>query len=244
MRWMLISGLCVGAVFAGPPSGTVQSTRLYTPPDPAARGGIRGTTDTAVEAVFAIPIHDPSKVYRAELSGGGREFSFRGLPVGKYDLLVLCADRFYEGFTLTRESDTLTDRDRAAIKETIGRAVPFFDTKQIHRVAGTTGSAGNARCVLQELRTGLILAQSAEELKNTQIRSLKLAWLEDVGATGWQLINTRELVRQEVTGAMPKGILPHQHDPRLGNIRVTDDIKDLGPLLLPPPPAGRYAPSR
>ncbi len=114
----------------------------------------------------------------------------------------------------------------------MGRAVPFFDTKKIHRVAGTTGTAGKARCVLQEVRTGLILAQSAEELKNTQIRSLKLAWLEDVGATGWQLINSRELVRQEVTGAMPKGILPHEFRAALGGIRVTDGIKNLGLVEL------------
>src|SRR5262249_22046291 len=137
-----------------------------------------------------------------------------------------------EGFTLARDEDSLTTKDRDAIKQTIGRAVPFFDTKEIHRCAGVTGAAGRARCVLQELRTRKILAQSGEELKGYQIRSIKLAWLEDGGGAGGQLINTRELVRQEVAPGMRGGVLPHHYNPQLGDIRVTDEMKDLGSLNL------------
>jgi hypothetical protein len=233
-RWCWIFFLAT-RVWAGQSSGTVQSTRLYTPPDPAAHGGIHATLvapKAPLQAVFAMPPQDTSKVYKGEVIAGGKEFLFRGLPVGKYDLMLVYEDSFYEGFTLTREPDSLTDRDRTGIKATVGRAVPFFDTKEIHRVAGTTGSEGKARCVLQELRTKLILNQNGDELKGYQIRSLKLAWLEDVGPTGWQLINTRELLRQEVAPGMRKGVLPHQYNSQLGNIRVTDETKDLGTLNL------------
>jgi hypothetical protein len=171
-------------------------------------------------------------LYRGEVRGEGKEFLFRGLPVGKYDLMLLYEDGFYEGFTLTREADTLTSQDRAHIQETISRATPFFDTKEIHRSAGTTGREGKARCVLQELRTKTIITQAFTELKNTQIRSLKLACLEDVGKTGWQLVNTREIVRQEVGPRDRKGLLPHHFNPQLSGIRVTDQIKDLGNVNL------------
>lgn len=223
-----------GVLLAGTPSGTVQSTRLYTAPDPTAAGGIRGRVllpNAPLEDAFAVPQHDWSKVYRAELRADRKEFLFRGLPVGKYDLMLLFADEFYEGFTLTRDVDTLTDEDRRGIRETISRAVPFFDTKEVHRLAGSSGRDGRARGVMQELRTGLIITQAAEELKDTQIRSIKLVWLHQVGP-GWQLVNTRELVRQEVAGPMRKGVLPHHYRARLGEIRVTDSVRDLGTLNL------------
>jgi len=237
MSWRALSllWLLTVTVAADEKSGTVQSSRLYSAPDSAAAGGIRGRLvlpNAPLRGAFAMLTHNPRQLYRAELLGDGKEFLFRGLAVGKYDLMLLYEDGFYEGFALTREDDTLTTQDRAHIQATIGRATPFFDTKEIHRCAGTTGREGKARCVLQELRTKTILTQAATEIKNSQIRSLKLAWLEDVGATGWQLVNTREIVRQEVGPRDRKGVLPHHFNPQLSKIRVTDQIKDLGNLNL------------
>ncbi len=238
MRILLLTLLIPGLALAGERSGTVQSTRLYTPPDPNATGGIRATVkfpDKPLAQVFALPPQDVTRVYRGAVGADGRSFTFHGLPVGKYDLVVLYEDGFYEGLTLTRDADQLTDRDRELIATVITRAVPFFDTKAIQRCAGTTGADGKARCVLQELRTKKILAQSAEELKGYQIRSIKLAWLEDVGIVGWQLVNTREIVRQEVAPGARKGVLPHYYRTELGDIRVIDAMKDLGPLNLQGP---------
>jgi hypothetical protein len=187
--------------------------------------------------VFAMPTADYQKVYKGHVSAGGKAFQFTGLPVGKYDLLLLYEDGFYEGFTLTRDPDTLTTSDRESIKLAISRAVPFFDTKAVHRSAGTPGQEGKARCVLQELRTRLILTQNADELKGYQIRSLKLVLMQDVGK-GWQMVETREIVRTEVAPTMRKGILPHHYNPILSGIRVTDEIKDLDALNLDQQPPG------
>jgi hypothetical protein len=220
---------------AGETSGTVQSTRLYTAPDPAAPGGLRATLShpaTPLLQVFALPPADTAKVYKGAVTGDGRSFSFQGLPVDRYDLVLLYEDAVYEGLTLQRDDDTLTPRDRELIKTVINRAVPFFDTKAIHRSAGTTGSEGRARCFLQELRTRLILNQNGDELKGYQIRSIKLAWLQDVGKVGWQLVGTREIVRDEVAPQERKGVLAHYYRPSLGGLRVTDTVKDLGPLNL------------
>jgi hypothetical protein len=217
-------------------TGTIQSTALYTPPDPAAGGGIAGRLALQSEPllkVFALPTDDPRKVYKGEVRENGRAFAFAGLPTAKYDLVLLFAEQFYEGLTLTREPDTLTERDRQAIRQTVMASEPFFDTKEIHRCAGTTGREGKARCTLQNVRTREVTLQDGTVHPEIQIRSLRLALLEDVGSAGWHLVRTREIVRTEVIRAERKGVLPGRYSAKLGGIRVVETVKDLGQLTLP-----------
>ncbi len=219
-------------------TGTEQSSQLYTDMDPTSGGGIQGeiiAPDQTIVAIFATPQEAWEKVYRGEVGGDkGRFFRFTGLPLGKYDVLVVFANRFYEGLTLNRdgaEKPPLTTKDQAQIAETINQSTPFFDTKKIHRAEGYTGHAGQARCVLQDLRTRPTTLQSGAVRADIQIRSLKLALLEDVNI-GWSLENTREFLRQEVAGTEFRGLLPHQYSPRLNSIRVIDSVKDLGKISL------------
>ena len=236
-RLLFLAILCMGplAAWAGKGTGTEQSTKLYTPPDPASGGGIEGriaAPDKAIAGIFAMPQDDYKRVYRGDTDGDGRAFHFAGLPPGKYDLVVLYTDGFYEGLTLSREADSLTAGDQKAIEAAIAKSTPFFDTKKIHRCEGVTGHAGYARCVLQEVRTRPVTLQSAEVRTDIQVRSLKLALPEDVGSMGWSLVNTREIVRQEVTSSEMKGLLPHHFRAKLGGIRVIDSVKALGTLSL------------
>jgi hypothetical protein len=219
-------------------TGTEQSSKLYTDSDPASGGGLQGeiiAPDQTIRAIFATPQEAWENVYRGEVLGEqGRSFRFTGLPIGKYDLVVVFENRFYEGLTLNRngaEKPPLTTKDQTQIAETINKSTPFFDTKKIHRVEGYTGRAGQARCVLQDLRTRPTTLQSGDVRGDIQIRSLKLALLEDVNI-GWSLENTREFLRQEVAGSEFRGLLPHQYSPRLSNIRVIDSVKDLGKISL------------
>lgn len=214
-------------------TGTKQSSRLYTEPDPSAAGGLtfRPTSPSGdLVAAFAVPQLQVKAVYKAEIEND--TVRFRGLPAAKYDVLVLCKNGFYEGFRLTRDEDTLTPEDRKSIEAAIRRAVQFFDTKEIHRLEGFTGQAGQATSVLQELRTKPVTLQDASVRSDIQIRSLKLVYLEDVGAVGWQLLTTRELVRTEVAGHERRGLLPHRFCPALGGVRVTDAVRDLGEVDL------------
>ena len=231
----LLGAMMATAVFAGQITGTAQSSRLYTAPDPSASGGIHARVaapDKPASDVFAVSQQDYLKVYRGTLSEKGREIAFNGLPVGKYDLLVVYPDEFYEGMVLSREPDTLTEKDRQSIQKTIESSVPFFDTKKIHRSSGTTGKEGKSRCVLQEVRTRPVTLQDGSVRPDIQVRSLKLALVEDVGTVGWQLGKTREIIRQEVGPKDVKGVLPHRYAEALGGIRVTDAVKDLGELRL------------
>ena len=223
------------SLLAGKVTGTQQSSRLYTKSDPAARGGIHAKLvafTKPVQQVFAINNGNPKLVYQGTVSEDGKEIQFTGLPAAIYDLVLVAADRFYEGCRLARDPDTLTDRDRQLIAFTINKSVPFFDTKKIHRCEGTTGRNGKVRCILQEVRTHPVMLQSAVERTDIQIRSIKLAFLEDVGEIGWQMVKTREILRTEVGPQDMKGILPHCYQPVLGGIRVVDTDKDLGELNL------------
>jgi hypothetical protein len=220
---------------AGKVTGTQQSSRLYTKSDPAMPGGLHAKLvafATPVQQVFAIDNGNPKLVYQGTVSEDGKEIRFTGLPVAIYDLVLVAPDRFYEGCRLTRDPDTLTDRDRQAIASTINKSVPFFDTKKIHRCEGITGRNGKVRCVLQEMRTRPVTLQDATVRTDIQVRSIKLAFLEDVGEIGWQMVQTREIVRTEVGPRDLKGLLPHCYLPVLGDIRVVDTDKDLGELNL------------
>ncbi len=222
------------AASAGTATKTVQSTRLYTAPDASALGGIQGRirSSSAPDGVYAMPQLDQTRVYRAELGPDGRAFAFSGLPVGKYDLVVVCRGSFREGLTLSRGDSTLTPQDLKLIEKTIMESGPFFDRKEIHRASGATGREGRAQCVLQEVRTRPVTLQSAEVRSDIQVRSLKLASLEDVGAVGWHLVRTREIARIEVGPGDPKGVIRHAFSEKLTGIRVADAVKDIGELNL------------
>ena len=220
---------------AGEVTKTRQSNRLYTPSDPSAKGGIHGRVKGEQQLLceaFAVPADNIKLVYRGVVSENGHEFSFAGLPVAKYDLLLVSRSRFYEGFKLTPDADSLTARDRKMIEAIIMKSVPFFNLKKIHRCEGTIGSSGVARCVLQEARTLPVTLQNAVVRTDIQVRSIKLACLEDIGTTGWQLVNTREIIRMEVGPDDVKGILPHTYLPAVSQIRVVDEIKELGEIEL------------
>lgn len=251
IRYLIVAGMVfglAGALFAGKIAGSRQSSRLYTAPDPALPGGIRGQVagnSAALLDVFAIPTDNQLKfVYQGELAADGTGFSFAGLPVAKYDLLIVCGDRFYEGLTLGADQSTLTPNDLQLIETMLKKSVPFFNEKKTHRIVGATGRAGKARGVVQWVRTLPITLQSAVVLTNIQVRSIKLAFVEDVGEIGWQLVETREIIRTEVGPDDTKGILPHTYCAALNGIRVVDEIKDLGTINLtatpgPGQPAGK-----
>lgn len=231
----LASTLAASLAMAGPVTGTKQSTRLYTPPDPSARGGITlrlPTSAPALRAAIAVPTLSREYAYLGRIDPRGHSVDFSGLPTDRYDLLLVFDDWFAEGILLSRDPDTLNDADRRAIRETVDRSVPFFDTKVLHRCEGVGGKGGRAAAVLQEVRTRPITLQDASVRTDIQVRSLKLALFEEVGP-GWHLVRTRELLRQEVGPGETKGALRHVFVPSLQGIRVMDSVRELGEIQLP-----------
>lgn len=221
---------------AGEATDTKQSKALYSTLDKNSDNGIRGSITSPnkpIQFVFASSQGNYKNLYKATIKGAKKQcFRIQGLPVGKYDLIVIYRDELYEGLTLNRGLEsTLDDEDLASIEVILKDSTPFFNKKKLHRVKGSN-DRHKARGVLQEIRTLPVTLQSAEVRKDIQIRSIKLALLKDTGI-GWALMETREIVRQEVVKKNEHtGFLPHNYDPRLGNIRTVGNIRNLGELEL------------
>jgi hypothetical protein len=213
--------------------GEYKSENLYTPRDPNASGGISLTTSAPVESAFAVPQSNQYFVYKGTVGADKKTVSFSGLPIAKYDLMLVCVNTIYEGFCLNRDEDNLTPEDKKFINVTVGQSIPFFDFKRLERMKGTTGTAGKATVVLQEMRIDNFLNQNGDFMKGHQLRSIKLAFCEDVGKVGWQMRQTREVIRTDVFPDMPHGPLPIKFLETLEGIRVTTAVKDLGKLELP-----------
>ena len=214
-----------------------ERTRLYKKPDPANTGGIKGSIAypaLPIEAILAVSAEDVEEVYEGEVSGTRRsEFQFKGLPVGKYDLVVIFATEFYEGLRLNREASTLTPEDLKKIDASIQKSEPFFTKKFIHRVEGDTGRGQGARAICTYFRdkgSELLLEQFEGKSNRPDFRrTFKLVVLKDVGP-GWQIARARDLYPVWMN---PKAALPvHKFSAAISQLRVADQIKDLGAIYL------------
>ncbi|MDD4871944.1 MAG: hypothetical protein PHR77_15405 [Kiritimatiellae bacterium] len=218
---------------------------LYTNPDPAAKGGLKGEIvgleKMIVSDVFALPPHEPRFVYRAVQGGTeNRIFEFYGLPPAKYDLFVAFEHEVYEGLTLNRYKNTLTETDRKAIEYIIKKSDPFFEQKIIHRVSGVTGKKkGKARAIVSEIRLGPVTDMANNVYAGAHKRNYKIFFLEDVGP-GYQIARSRDISSKFV--APGKDIPKWNYRPYLSSIRVTDSMKDLGKIDLTIPGEERELP--
>ncbi len=269
----VFAGIKINPGNMSPYSKTHVSVNLYSKPDPNATGGIKGViteNPSEVLGVLAMPQKFPNIASLDDVEGGNsaknarnvnkdmtnqvylaslnsdNAFSFDGLPAGKYDLLVLCENCFYEGLLLNREEHTLTEKDTLAIKAKITESNPFFNVKNQHRIEGQSGAYGKARILEQEVRTLPVTLQSAEVLKHIQIRAIKLCLMESVGSsklgTHWEMKKTREITRQEVGPPDTKGVIPGYFCKALQGIRVSSSVKDVGPVKLASDPAPNTLP--
>ena len=231
--------LCALAIFtaAAVAQNPPERTRLYTKPDPANPGGLKGRIAEPalpIEEILAVPTEDVEQVYEGEITGPKRDtFQFKNLPAGKYDLVVIYPAAFYEGLQLDREPSALTPEDLKKIDATIQKSEPFFPKKFIHRVEGATGRASGARAICTYYRDkGSELLMETFEGKSSRPdfrRTFKLVLLKDVGP-GWQIVRARDLYPVWVN---PKSPLPEHHfSPTLKQLRVADEPKDLGDLDL------------
>jgi hypothetical protein len=233
-RIFLLVILCAGITSAQNPP---ERTRLYTKPDPANTGGLKGRIANPalpIEEILATPAENPEEIYEGAISDSQRtSFEFKNLPVGKYDLVVVYPAAFYEGLRLNRDANTLTPDDQKKIDASIQKSEPFFTKKFIHRVEGETGRGKDARAICTYFRDkGSNLLMEHFEGKSDRPdfrRTFKLVLLKDVGP-GWQIARARDLYPVWIN---PKSALPvHKFSAALSQFRVADQIKDLGVLDL------------
>ena len=214
-----------------------ENTYLYTKPDDTATGGITGritSPSDPIELILATPAAEPEKVYKGELDPATPgAFTFKGLPAGRYDLIVYYKDAFYEGVTLSREGNTLTELDLEKINTTLQKSEPYFPEKFIHRLEGQSGRGNQARMIVTYCRAkGSLLTfttYKGEFSREDHKRTVKLVMLQDVGP-GWQITKTRNY---NPYWAKPGTPLPkHNFSSALSKIRVAEEPKDLGNLII------------
>jgi hypothetical protein len=234
IRALLAAALITGTALAQNPP---ERTRLYTKPDPVNTGGLKGhiaKPEIPVEEILALPTDSPEEVYEGAISGTKRDtFEFKGLPVGKYCLVVIYPAAFYEGLQLNRDASTLTPEDLKKIDESVQKSEPYWTKKIIHRVEGETGRANGARAIVTYFRDKgsdlLMETFNGKSSRDDFRRTFKLVLLKDVGV-GWQIARARDLYPVWVD---PKRGLPEHHfSAALNQIRVADQVKDLGELDL------------
>jgi hypothetical protein len=226
---------CLGGLASG--QGGPERVRLYKKTDPSNPGGLKGrigSPSVAIEEILAVSADDVEQVYQGEIRGSQRtEFQFTGLPVGKYDLVVIYPSEFHEGLHLNRESSSLVAEDLKKISESIQRSEPFFTKKIIHRVEGETGRGQGARAICTYVRDKgpeIAAGQTGPNPSEPKgRRTFKLVLLKDVGP-GWQIVRARDLYPVWINPGTP---LPAQKfNPALKQIRVADQMKDIGVLEL------------
>ena len=235
---LLGCAVAVGAAGAGDDPLEGRS-RLYTPPDPLSAGGIAGRIAwpaEPIEQILATPPDEPRLVYQGTISGAdGRTFRFEGLPMRKYDLVVIYPNAFFEGLQLLRGESTLTREDIQKIEAGIQKSEPYYPHKIIHRLQGESGRGNQARalCTFYLDRPSELLFNSYQGgwKRDDPRRAFKLVILQDVGP-GWQLVRTRDLYSKWAT---LETLHPQHHfSPELSRIRVADSLKDLGEIDLRP----------
>lgn len=203
--------------------------RLYSKPDPSCTGGIEGhiySPQLPIQQILAIPPDEPRLVYKGTVGGAdSRSFTFSGLPMRKYDLVVIFENRFYEGLQLHRGEGYLTAEDEKKIDYIIQKSEPYFTKKFIHRVEGKTGRGNLARCIITSLRD----KGSSDVGHSRWRRTFKLVMLKDVGP-GWQVVRARDLYPVWIEPKFGKPV--HYYSEKLSRIRVTNRIKDVGEIDL------------
>jgi hypothetical protein len=239
MGFVLALALCVATARAQervqPKGDVIKDVHRYTAPDPSSSGGLRGrivNPSSYIFGVYALCPNEPRWVYRAEFTSEDRkDFVFTGLPMEKYDLMVVFLDAVYEGLQLegAKEGSSLTTKDKQGIETIIRKTEPFYDQKFIFRESGIAGKGQKAQALCAFVRT-----KQSEDYGGVKFtdhrRSIKLIHLLNVGP-GWQVASTREIYVTFVkpgTGADIRNV----YRPWLGGIRVTDKIKDLGEIDL------------
>ena len=162
--------------------------RLYTAANPSNSGGISGSISKGeIKCAMAID-HDRKRVYRNECKGPS--FSFTGMAVGKYDLILITTDnKVYEGLALGDESvSTLSPISQENIRKRVAKADEFFNRSIPHRI-GVDGD--RAYAFVERIRDRTVLKQSGEKM-DAEIRRLEVIQFHQA-TDDWQMIESRHV---------------------------------------------------
>lgn len=223
----LIVALCFFSVVR--PAGAENTKNFYTKPNPEAGGGISGKVDRPLFTAIALE-RDRTSSYKASLEEGGLRFVFKGLPTGKYDLILVTKDDLLiEGLFLGEAGDLVTGESHARFQERVAAADSFFNKFQVQRFGIIEGGA-KILAFIERMRDKPTLTGGGRQLEGA-VRRLEIAQF-DRAADTWSFLVNRHLYREEEAPGKTQ-FLKNHHMPQIGGIRIIDSSKDLGTISLP-----------
>jgi hypothetical protein len=203
--------------------------RIYTAADSSNPGGITGSISKG-EIRFAVAVdHDRKRAYRVECNGSP-DFSFTGLAVGKYDIVLVMTDnKVYEGLALGDPATSLKPEQQQNLQKRVAKADEFFNRSVIHR-AGVVEE--RVFVFVERIRDRKMLKQSGAVM-DAEMRRLEVIELTQA-TDDWQMTSTRHLYREPEPGAgRQRPFLEPKYVPGLGSIRVVDSVRQLGKVMVP-----------
>ena len=224
------------ALAMGSPAATGTDPRVpggegkfHDQPDPGAKGGISAKV-TPIENLEDVIVVEPEtyRVYLATIDRSRGGFVIRGLPPGKYSLLLKFRSTVVEGLDLSVPGGytRIPAKEWEYIQWEVWRSDDFFHEKRIARLGGNTK---RVKMLVDQVRSRKTYEPSGNILKGVFRRRLELTEMRKTGLV-WQTKKTRHLYREERKIDAPGRVLRYVYSPKLGGIRVGDEMVQL-PLL-------------
>jgi len=215
-------------------SGIIRA-EIYDPPT-SSPGGVRGSVNSPISAAVLVGANLTS-IYSGTVSPDHRTFEFKGIPVGKYDILLFDepADKnrkgaIYSGLTVTPGTAEVPAQFADRFMERTRLNDKFFSRFNIAAFSFTEGnSIGLA--VIERIKESPITHMDGT-VQTHYLRRVELATME-LAVDDWKTNTNRHVYRVEMPMETGKPFLDYIPVPALGRIRVVDSVKDLGQISLP-----------
>jgi len=211
--------------------------KFHDVPVPGLGGGITVAVSPIEELEAAIVVEPTEfRAYLAQIDRSQARITIRGLPPGKYDLVLKFASVVAEGLTLDVPGgfEQLSGRDKKGIGHVTWITDDYFNLKRIARVGG---NARRIKMLTEQVRDKRTFQPNGKVLADIMIRRLQLCEMRKTGKI-WTIKKDRWLFREErkmhdAEGEERPGFrLDFIYAPRLGGIRVGDEMETLPPIDL------------
>lgn len=204
---------------------------------PGGGGGITVAVSPIGRLEAAIVVEPVAcKAYLATIDKSGRRVTIRGVPPGKYDLVLKFDSVVAEGLSLDVPGgfEQLRGSDKKGIGHVTWISDDYFNKKRIARVGG---NAKRVKMLVEQVRDKKTHQPDGTVLKDIQIRRFEFTEMRKTGKI-WTIKRTKWLFREErkmhdQSGQPRPGVvLKFLYSPRLGGIRVGDEMETLPPIVL------------
>jgi hypothetical protein len=219
LAWVALAG-------EGDPRKPGGAGRFHDQPNPALHGGLTAVV-APIENLEEVIVVEPTeyRVYLATIDRAKGGFTIQGLPPGKYDLVLKFRSTVVEGLSLDvpDEFEKLGEKDWMYVQWEIWRSDDYFNDKTIARCGG---NRARVKMLVDQVRDRPTFEPDGTPLTGIQIRRLELTELRKTGQV-WQTKKSRHLYREERKMDAPGRKLTFVYAPKLGGIRVADEMVEL-----------------